>query len=56
MSEEKRATREEIFFHLQKLLGVEAVNVALRVQKLALEKRYEESLLCLKEYDATLGV
>jgi hypothetical protein len=55
MSEEKRANREEIFSHLRELLGDDAVNVSIRVHKLALEKDYETSLAELKEYDATLG-
>ena len=55
MSEEKRATREEIFSHLKELLGDDAIDVSIRVYRLALEKNYEASLAELKEYDATLG-
>ena len=55
MSEEKRATREEIFSHLRELLGDDAINVSIRVHRRALEKNYEASLAELKEYDATLG-
>jgi len=55
MSEEKRATREEIFSHLRELLGDDAINVSTHIHRLALEKNYEASLAKLKEYDATLG-
>ena len=44
MTEDKRATREATFSHLRELLGEEALSTSRQVHKLALEKKYEESL------------
>jgi hypothetical protein len=54
MSEE-RAPRDEIFSHLSKLAGNEAVNVSRKVLDLCLDKNYQLALDKLKNYDKTLG-
>jgi hypothetical protein len=51
----QRAPRNEVFAHLENLLGMEAVQIAIQVADLAREENTESALSVLKTYDATLG-
>jgi hypothetical protein len=53
--EEERAMREEIFSHLLKLVGNEAIDVSKKVYELCLTKHYQLALERFKDYDETLG-
>ena len=55
MSEEERAPRDEIFAHLSKLLGNEAISISKEVYDLCLAKKHQLALEKLKDYDKTLG-
>jgi len=55
MTDEERAARDEIFSHLSKLTGNEAIDVSKEVYELCLAKNYQLALEKLKKYDKTLG-
>ena len=55
MTDEKRASYEEIFLHLHDLLGDNAVNAAEEVAKQYIDGDKEKALNTLKEFDATIG-